>query len=1570
MVQFNCEHCGGALKAPDDAGGKGGSCPHCRKTITSPLLQAAASPASSLSVPTGKQHRPASKGVASFVASLAKYYMDFLETDFHKRRIPKRSIKHRNSSNLLVGVDLRKYDTVIPHVLKVLSENLIPTVDVRKGKYRTIPSSPLIALVNSRASAISEDVIGGSADSIAATLRTIPAERGKGLSEVMTRMLDAVSERVSTDIVEPFLVDVGSSIDNMAEEIGSMETIAEALVEAICSPIEELLGEAVPALFADGYPDLDKKLRALLDPQFVRESLQSYFADLGSSDLFFEVQELVDNNLILDKQDLYLYFCDVSFQGHRYPIFYVPISIEKCEGVFTIRCEPSVYVNKKALEYVLQQRNKESETATRLGAEVERVFYPNEHDQPILTSLSGIVADLQDKLQLQPAINVDTVSPQKAEGLHVAITNSVHLCIFDKSDEALVNDYEELLTLLKSPDSSLAQEFVELVGDFISGETKRCKTAVEDEWHTTPPEKKLVFDSPIPLNAEQRRILSALDRDDCRYVTVEGPPGTGKSHTITAIVFNCILRNKSVLVLSDKREALDVVEEKITDALDRVRVSDDFQNPLLRLGKTGNTYTDILSTASINKTRNHYKAVRSREGELEFQLQDIHRALTSNVAATVAGYGNVQLQDINTLVELEARYEGGDGYPLDFKEIAASPEGPDDTDQLRQALHAFVETCRYSSGGLSLLDACSQFCDGSLSPHSFHEFLSFLRIVQELRITYEDRSFLDLFSFFSSKDLSTLSGYLAQYERLGSGWCGYFLKGGKLRSLAAQMKTDLPVVGDLDLKKDSDTLRQVLAYYEGAAPALKEAGCRCVRDSIAALHALSIIDDTALDELDYAAVRDDLQNVEDFVRKYPKSASKVGIDLNAIDSTLNDPLAEHSPDVFEDLIAHVLLQRKLNAAFGSIPPFDYTGGMSLYQQLLTNQMANIMDRRLLDFYENDRATAQTLRGIIRKKQRFPKDEFSNLKEAFPCIIAGIRDYAEYIPLEPELFDLLIIDEASQVSIAQALPALLRAKKVVVLGDRKQFSNVKTAHARSDTNKAYLAEIENSFRSNIGTSPAELERLTKFNIKTSILEFFEFIANFDIMLLKHFRGYPEHISYSKKHFYDDELQAIRLRGKPIQDALRITEIPHDGKLELSKNINTPEADFILSELVRLKDEGVKCSVGVITPHTNQQKFIASRVTSHVDRDYFYDKLALKIMTFDTCQGEERDVIYYSLVANPADDKLWGVFIKDLASVDLEEAGQIKAQRLNVGFSRAKECMHFVLSKPIEQFSGAIGEALRHYKATLERVGRMPDASDLDPNSPMEGKVLHWISQTRFFDEHKDSIELRAQFPIGDYLKQLDPLYSHPSYRVDFLMLVRDQNERLRTLIIEYDGFSEHFTDRDEVSSFNYDYYYRPEDVEREKVLESYGYKFLRINRFNLGDDPVATLDARLRESTKAKPTVRFTNVVRSLVASQESGAMKECPKCGRLLSLDDFKDASLATGIGRICMDCKAKSSARSGPRKRVRKPKPATTSSSSSRRSGKSCPKCGSSMVRRTGPYGAFYGCSQYPRCRGTRKAR
>jgi ssDNA-binding Zn-finger/Zn-ribbon topoisomerase 1 len=626
-------------------------------------------------------------------------------------------------------------------------------------------------------------------------------------------------------------------------------------------------------------------------------------------------------------------------------------------------------------------------------------------------------------------------------------------------------------------------------------------------------------------------------------------------------------------------------------------------------------------------------------------------------------------------------------------------------------------------------------------------------------------------------------------------------------------------------------------------------------------------------------------------------------------------------------------------------------------------MTYLLDGRVIDFYENNKATAKTLRDVIRTKRRFPKDEFGKLKKAFPCILASIRDYAEYIPLETDIFDLLIIDEASQVSVSQAFPALLRSKKILILGDRKQFSNVKAAQARSDTNREYLNRLHESFVRNVSEEQGKLLRLEKFNIKASILDFFELITNYQIQLSKYFRGYKEIISYSNVHFYQSSLQVMKIRGKPIDDVLKFTILPGDKVLEPVSKTNKREVDFIVSELCKLKESNSSTSVGIITPHTNQQKLLIETVNKIPERNYLFDTLKLKIMTFDTCQGEERDVIFYSMVATPSDDRLWGVFIKDLSDIYVEEEGHIKAQRLNVGFSRAKECMHFVLSKGLEEYSGAIGDALRHYSYVLSEAKKERSVHEVDKRSGMEPSVLHWFYQTLFWQQNQSSLEIIPQFQIGKYLKQLDKTYKHPLYRVDFLVIVRDEGGGDTKLILEYDGFLEHFSELPGINEENYADYYSEEDVYRQKVLEGYGYRFLRINRFNLGENPVQTLNQRLFSLfSKGEKHSVTVETIHSAIEGIQNGELRECPKCKELRPVTDFVNKSLASGYGRYCADCKPRPAPHPTPEKVIDKVRPAETQS-------RMCARCGSEMVLRTGRYGKFYGCSRYPHCRETRKA-
>jgi hypothetical protein len=72
--------------------------------------------------------------------------------------------------------------------------------------------------------------------------------------------------------------------------------------------------------------------------------------------------------------------------------------------------------------------------------------------------------------------------------------------------------------------------------------------------------------------------------------------------------------------------------------------------------------------------------------------------------------------------------------------------------------------------------------------------------------------------------------------------------------------------------------------------------------------------------------------------------------------------------------------------------------------------------------------------------------------------------------------------------------------------------------------------------------------------------------------------------------------------------------------------------------------------------------------------------------------------------------------------------------------------------------------------------------------MEKKIQEYFYETQFYKDNNNSIEFIPQFDIGKYLRQLDRTYNHPAYKVDFLLIYNNIK-----VVIEYDGFKEHFED---------------------------------------------------------------------------------------------------------------------------------------------------------------------------------
>jgi hypothetical protein len=94
------------------------------------------------------------------------------------------------------------------------------------------------------------------------------------------------------------------------------------------------------------------------------------------------------------------------------------------------------------------------------------------------------------------------------------------------------------------------------------------------------------------------------------------------------------------------------------------------------------------------------------------------------------------------------------------------------------------------------------------------------------------------------------------------------------------------------------------------------------------------------------------------------------------------------------------------------------------------------------------------------------------------------------------------------------------------------------------------------------------------------------------------------------------------------------------------------------------------------------------------------------------------------------------------------------------------------------------------------------------------------------------------------------------------------------------------------------------MERQRALEAYGYKFIRLNRFNCSDDPVNFLSRALFEATDKKNINKIRDSIVKTAMSVASKDSKYCKTCKKVKLLDEFKDETLKTKYGNVCNSCR------------------------------------------------------------------
>lgn len=247
------------------------------------------------------------------------------------------------------------------------------------------------------------------------------------------------------------------------------------------------------------------------------------------------------------------------------------------------------------------------------------------------------------------------------------------------------------------------------------------------------------------------------------------------------------------------------------------------------------------------------------------------------------------------------------------------------------------------------------------------------------------------------------------------------------------------------------------------------------------------------------------------------------------------------------------------------------------------------------------------------------EDFKPILEAFPCWCVTTFAISGSLPLKPGLFDVAIIDEASQCDIASCFPILYRAKKAVIVGDDKQLPHL-----------SFLEKAkEQSFLSQYGI-PEKYQLMWRFRTN-SMFDLADYYSMNSVMLDEHFRSLPPVIEFSNREFYGGRMRVMK---KDISDdpVLETVYVP-DGKVDFDATRNLPEIEALVKRLYDIivederKNPDKPVSIGIISPfraQVEQLKISVSKVLS----DHMIQKHQVEIGTAHTFQGDERDIILMS------------------------------------------------------------------------------------------------------------------------------------------------------------------------------------------------------------------------------------------------------------------------------------------------------------------------------------------------------
>lgn len=1533
-----------------------------------------------------------------FAQDIARYFKTFLETDLTGELQPLRQSTPKRLNGLMAQLYLDKYPQLNKNLYKNFGSGFTQeTFVVSQNKYVTHSDERLSDLFARAIEGLGETQSVGLVASVARAFDKARLERTEHHDAFLAHALAAAKNVFSAELVVPILRSVQHSLAVADTDDNGLQ-LGIAATEKVYGSFEPALQATASQFYLEqqSVETLTSALQAAIDIDTIRLVLRSFLDEFNAADAYQELYQLHRNNQIFGQTEMLLYFCEIKIGDLTFPIFYTPVTSTHAYPSVTLEFENRVFVNTHALQYALQAYNRTMNFTQQFVEPIDQVLYIDSRNRKdLLPRLQAVVDIVASTFSVDKKLRLDSATEQAAGNLGVVLNNRLQVVIAPRSNDAIVQDYEEILRSNNAP----SRAFTDLVSSYVLKQPMRFVQEVAEEWENKTLAEKLLSDNPLPLNDEQRQALLALNKKECDVVVVDGAPGTGKSHFVSSVVAQSFLDGYSVMVLSDTPAALDDVHAKVTDLLHDARLSDNFHNPMLRLGQIDNDFLDDIEQVFLQKLVAYHQKYSDLQGELRTAKTRKIQETSEVLNALQQNAENINLHEVEQTVNNESKFAARDWIqdePIEamnaemqrlhqaiqyIRRSEANYLLPYIEASQQQAISEFIGIIReYEKASKNVNERLPEFIvryrkllpeqksnlQASLSyVHSnYRQYVKILNddpITANLSITdatnfrtlavkqalanrlidvahgarthlgtdkaQKTRILDELLSYKTAPEdvVAAVSNYIDQVNTLRSKIFGFSGRTLVVENLTRQLKKTIPEFGISEPEKKLEDLQIIVSLVEYITAQLAQLGLdlsywkevmhvlhsdeahvkelQKIMTALVAPGELEFMGEYRIYEADnllanisllqYATELNDVfranpnlatlfgiktigqvlakpqafsgrfnklatdlddvkqldeckRTIKQFLRAYPAASKRLGVNyVNGNLDIIDDTFAESSTEEVKEYLAYKKKEQDITAYFKELTTDNFARTVHDLSQMTTTQIAHTMDTRLMRYIEQQADNFNTIKHHLRTKQKISPQLFAGLLQAFPCVLADVRDFATYVPLKQGLFDVVVIDEASRISIAEAMPALLRAKKVVVLGDKTQAGSPKLLHVNTVLNTMYRNKITASLAASLQDLPADTKNAhidkarASFDVKKSVFSFCQNIANAELQFTKYFRSPPELIGYVNKKVYGEQLKCLKARALPLNESVKFDVLDEDSVLEPGLHTNLAEARHIVAALSDLKDANFEGTIGIITPYYEQAVLMQKELDECVINDWF-EKRQLKVMTFDTAQGETRDYIFYSMVSNEKIERHDYFFPETLEDT---EATALQHQRLAVGFSRAQSTVHFVLSKPVKQYWGEVKNALSHFQSKLTS-GSTKTSNNSDILMAAESLFPQYFYATKFYKKNVDRTRLVTQFSLGELLKPLSARYRHPAYKVDFLVAHGEQR-----IIITFDEFKEHFLAAETGNKEAYSNYLTQHDIYNQKVLEGYGYKFLRLNKFNLGAKPIETLDKLLGEAVK-------------------------------------------------------------------------------------------------------------------------